>query len=303
MEHVNYGLDLTRRGALFSARKEFVAALEAIAHAKDAAGATRKHIRALNEGLVALEEAAELAEHSAPGAIEWQRLVARHRTPALEGQPVDRMHPYAALQAYYSYAQQRLLVATDREPAASRALYGIARVELTEQGVGGSADGQSGPQALVLHQTALMADPMNHRAANELGVLLGRYGQLARAREAFSHSVAIRPDAENLRNLARVQHMLGNSGAADVAHRQATQIAAWAGDRRPADPQAAINFVDPATFASMNGPADVPVGSRPAPAVNPQAAPQPQQRPAPPQNVFERLGLNLPGLTQPTTRR
>ena len=47
-------------------------------------------------------------------------------------------------------------------------------------------------RATLFHQTALLIDPANYRAANELGVLLAKSGQWQYARTYLLHSLTVR---------------------------------------------------------------------------------------------------------------
>ena len=74
------------------------------------------------------------------------------------------------------------------------------------------------PKAIALQQAAILVDPKNYRAANELGVLLADCGQLEASRKAFLYSASISRRSEILQNLAAVYKRLGDEPeAASVA--------------------------------------------------------------------------------------
>ena len=56
-KHVNYGFTLAARGAVFSAKSEFIQALALFAESRDETMATRRHTLALEAGLTAIDEA------------------------------------------------------------------------------------------------------------------------------------------------------------------------------------------------------------------------------------------------------
>jgi hypothetical protein len=84
-----------------------------------------------------------------------------------------------------------------------------------------------GPKAMVLHGAALAIDETNHRAANELGVLMASYGQLDEAKRLFVLSATLAPVPETWHNLAVVHERLHEDDLAgkaryewELAHRQ-----------------------------------------------------------------------------------
>src|SRR5262249_44750037 len=56
-DRVRHGFQLANRGALFSAKSEFITALQIIAEANDTQQGTRMYTKALSAGLAALKEA------------------------------------------------------------------------------------------------------------------------------------------------------------------------------------------------------------------------------------------------------
>ena len=95
----------------------------------------------------------------------------------------------------------------------------------------------------------------NFLAANELGVLMARYGQLQEARRLLVHSVQVQPQVEAWHNLAVVHERLGE---ADLATRAAYERELLA-QRMPAPSLASgnVEWVDAKTFAA-HSPGEVP---------------------------------------------
>ncbi|MEX2172716.1 MAG: hypothetical protein WD872_00055, partial [Pirellulaceae bacterium] len=245
-----HALESARKGMLFSARDELTQALRLVAQALDVQQQRATHVAALSAGLTALDEARDFAPRDGGGAapIDVSTLARTHRTP-LFGQGAGGMSPVVAQQHYFNFAQQQLALAVGGEPAASQSLYALGKIQmaLAEQ----TTEQQSlhAPQAMVFHQAALAVDPRNHLAANELGVLLARYGQLEAARQALVHSVTLQPHAEGWHNLAVVHQRLGQTELAQLAENERRLLAGGAqpGPRQPVNQS--VEWLDPRTFA------------------------------------------------------
>jgi hypothetical protein len=244
---------MAQRGMLFAARDEVTGAMHMLAQALDAHHGTTAHSSALSAGMIALREAADFAPP--PGrdaaAIRVGEIARTHRTPVLDASAT--VPPIVAQQYYYSFAQQQLAFAGGGQPAASQSLYTLGRIQaaLASQP---SAAPLHGPGAIVFHQAALVVDSRNYLAANELGVLLARYGQLAGAKQALVHSVTTRPHAEGWHNLAVVHERLGEADLARLA-RSEQQLLARGAAAPPAAPTGQVQWVDTQTFAA-SGAAD-----------------------------------------------
>lgn len=250
-EHVRYGFNLAEKGAVHSARKEFVEALSIIADALKVEGDASRR-RALIAGLRALEEANDFARQDKPldAPIIFQRFLEVHKTPILAKADLEQLTPYVAMQQYFAFAEQQLAYAGGGSPAASRALYGLARIQPFLAGQEGPGNSLGGPKVIALHRAALANDPRNHEAANELGVQLARYGQLPAAAEAFKHSLSVHPVPEAWHNLARVCEEQGNLTQARFARaKHAALVAATQQGNSNAAGEPAIRWVDPEIFS------------------------------------------------------
>ena len=109
-----------------------------------------------------------------------------------------------------------------------------------------------GPQSIVFHQAALATDGANWLAANELGVLYARYGQLPEARQLLVHSVTVHPHVEGWHNLATVHRRLGETELAQRAEGESQLLAQQAG-KSSANSSEMVRWVDPKTFAASGG--------------------------------------------------
>ena len=240
---IRHGVRLAERGAFYSARAEFVAALQLIAQASDAQQDTRLYTSSLVSGLTAIREASGFVRSNASnGAIDLKRIIAGHKTPVLKHATADELSSTVAAQKYYTYGQEQLAVAASQEMTASMALFGLGKAA-----VAGTANQplrklEYIAQAMTFYQAALMGAPGNFRAANELGVLLAENGNLPRAREVLIHSVTLSPQAATWLNLQVVHARLGEYQLAERARQQAELL-------RPAGSGPVVQWVDADTFA------------------------------------------------------
>jgi len=251
--HTALGFELAQRGAIYSARAEFVAALHTIAGALDSASAGNSHDEMLEEGLQALDEADDFAANGAMAQsdADVSRIVAGHQTPVLKDAPLSGLSCTAALSRYLTFAQEQLAGCTAGVPAGSAALYGLGKIYCVPESMHGPADPTHGAKAVALHQAALLVDSRNYRSANELGVLLARFGRLHEARAALLRSIAVSPQPTTWQNLAAVHRLLGERDLAARAYHESVLAAA-----RPSRTGAAgrsahiVQWLDPATFAT-----------------------------------------------------
>ena len=193
-------------------------------------------------------------------------MIARHRTRVCKQQAAV-LTGVAAMQRYFAYAEERFTIACGGSPEASRACYGLGKVylALAEQS---PMEKLNGPQAMVFHQIATSIDPANYRAANELGVLLARFGQLPEARAALQQSVVTHPLPETWHNLMVVHQRLGEQDLAQRARNELALAQRPSGASSPnggVSAQPVVQWVDPPTFAQSAGydPQSAPPGMAP----------------------------------------
>jgi len=246
------GLKLAGKGAVFSARARFIAALQLIADARDTKNQTQFHSRSLTAGLVALSEADDFSHPVGATAAgsDPVALAAGHATPLIKDARPNAVTRLQALQLYYSYATQQLSAAVAGVPEASMALYYLGRIQPY---LGESVDRPAllaEPKAMAIEQAAVLVDPQNYRAANELGVLLCSCGQLEAARKALAYSASICRRPEVLQNLALIYKRLGDEPGANsmqaLARQQQGRVPASPSDA--AAPKPLVYLVDHKTF-------------------------------------------------------
>jgi hypothetical protein len=211
--HNQRAINLASRAAYYSARAEFLESLKTVARGLDLQRGNRTHSLALSHAFRAIKEADHFAPQS--GSIDRedsiQFFVDSHRTPVLHNMKLNGMLPSLAIQAYYNYAEEQIKIACRGMPVASQSLYGLGRIysELSEHpGQVVTIRATVTFKALLFHKSALTVQPSHFQAANELGVLLCRRGQLQAAHAALSHSLAISPQPETWHNMTVVQNRM-----------------------------------------------------------------------------------------------
>lgn len=249
--HIEKGIALANRGALFAAQAEFVLALEMIGHARDSEERTARYHQTIAAGIKALEEADDFVSANPLSSQDGLRgIVAAHQTPVLKAEGSEYLTPPTAIRRYCEYAQQRLLSACVDVPIAAQALCGLGRVEIA-LGQDENVATVGSPKAMVLFETAARIDPSYHEPANELGVLLARYGQLQSAERVLLQSVAAKPTAEAWYNLAVVYQRMQlphKERAAMAQSRKLGHVRTGVARRAPID----VKLVDLATFQQQS---------------------------------------------------
>ncbi|QDU76655.1 hypothetical protein Pan97_37090 [Bremerella volcania] len=251
---VDHGLILAQRGAYYSARAEFIQALRLATQTLDTAEKSHHHSDALADAIAALDEAGEFIPAGAQleANVDLNLVVDAHRTPVLKNKNLEYETALTAAQAYFAYAQERLNVACGGMPETARALVGLGRIQQYLNSTTGDNRTLVGPRSIAFFQTALAVDGSNFEAANELGVLLARYGQLEDAKQALLQGIKASPRAEIWQNLASVHQSLGEVEMARRASLEAEAAHQFAKTNAGLD---AVRWVSPEQMA-QNGRAD-----------------------------------------------
>ncbi len=220
---LSYAFDLAQRGAPYTAEAEFRAVLGLCALEMDAREGGTARREALRDGLVALQEADQFGGDQVDwrDAADVRPIALGHTTPVLANArgPVDSIQ---AVQAYYLFAEQRLVTACRGLPGASLAFYGLGRTIVLP----GTRIAHASGKAALFQRVALAVAPQNLLAANELGVLLAQHGQLKDAEKIFQQCVATDATPETWRNLAVVYARQGNAEASRSAMAAGDALAA-----------------------------------------------------------------------------
>lgn len=265
--HTRRAFQLAERGAYLSARAELIAALRLVAQALDAEDLAGVHSQALAAGLWAMKEADDFVP--APGQLEADLslpvVIRGHRSPVLKDASLDRLTAVMARQSYLTFAQQQLAVSAGSETSGSMALYGLGKLHAAIAQEPSTLLRQPVAKAVAFYQAALLVDPSNYMAANELGVLLARSGRYQEARAALEHSIAARRTAIGWRNLATVYRALGLTDRADCAERLARREAQSEEPRAIETPAGPVQWVPAETFAGhAPAPGTAPAATEPA---------------------------------------
>ncbi len=278
-----HGYEMAQRGAIFSARQDYLQSLQTVAEALDAQRATQSHQRMLAAGIKALDEADDFAaiDIRSGAQLDIASIAGSHQTPVMKDEPRENWSAQAAMGRYLTYAQEQLAGAVGDIPQASAALFGLGKVYAVPAAAHGPKDLTGGAKAVTFYQAALMVDGRNFMAANELGVALVQFGRLPEARAAFLHSLSISSQPVVWQNLASIHQIMGENKLAEQARQSATVAANQNGKGVPSLSTFDVQWVDPATFVrSMPLDAD-PIKSAPSTAQQqPQQPPQQQQQPA-----------------------
>jgi tetratricopeptide (TPR) repeat protein len=240
---------MAQRGMLYAANTELVKGLTLISQALDVQQGTAVHSAALTAGLTALQEARDFASAgSHQGGTTDVAVIARSHQTKLPSPIGPGASPVVAQQQYFGLAQQQFAFAGGGLRASSEILFRLGRLQTAMATHDSDPGALHGPQAVVFHQAALANDANNWLAANELGVLYARYGQLPQARQLLVQSVMIHPHRQGWHNLAVVHRRLGEN---DLAQRAEAEVQLL--DKQPGQAESAnemVRWVDPKTFAS-----------------------------------------------------
>jgi len=224
--HIQAGFALAHRGAYYSAKREFEQALRVVAESLDAQQVDGKHGQQLTAAFDAIAEADEffVDDPQTGGRQDLRNVAVTHRTPLLRDGKLEGMNQMTAMQAYYAYAQEQLNEAVGTEVIAAEALYGLGRTYTALAGADGAVSRLHGPKSLLMHQVAAQVNPNHPLAANELGVLLARFGQWEEAKQALLQAPKQQRLPECWHNLAVVHEHLGEKQLADAAERESMAV-------------------------------------------------------------------------------
>ncbi|HVX14845.1 MAG TPA: hypothetical protein VHC22_26885 [Pirellulales bacterium] len=256
---IRHGYYLAERGALYSARADFIQALRTITQAIDVQTGFRARTQALAAGLTALEEAEDFVPEGAAMEVDLDlgTLIHAHRTPVCKQMDAANLLPVTVLQHYFTYAQQQLTTAANNEEAASMALYGLGKTYSTLAIEKSLSAAVAEPKAMVFHWAAISSHGGNFLAANELAVLEARWGQYATARSLLQYSLAIVPHSAVWRNLSKVHQRLGETRLAELAMHEAEISAKREATATPGNPEGIVpstdvQWLDSKEFASTS---------------------------------------------------
>ena len=251
VHHIEYGKSLSRRGASFAARQEFFSALRVIAQANDASTGGVDFTNALTDGIRALKEAEDFVVSSSEvgGVIDVSGTIEAHKTKILTKGQVKNISSLAAMQEYYSFAQQQFDFAGGRNVVTAEAFHCLGKLHTVmannKKTMPGNLDVA---KAIVFHKSSLLSNPSNPASANELGVLMAKTGQLNQATELFKQSLIAQASPQAWNNLAKTHHRLGETQMAQLAE---TEFAIAAKSPAVTIASAGIQWVPNGQFNAM----------------------------------------------------
>ncbi len=259
--HSQRGFELAGKRAYFTARTEFIRSLRMLSEALDVHHGTQSYGQALAAGLLALEEADEFVPRGdhLEAEIDVPMLVSGHSTPVLKDRDDLSISSLEARQQYYTFAQQKLAQSIGNEVAGSMALYGLGKLYTVLGEQRNAALQAAESKAVVFHQAALLAVPQNALAANEMGVLMARYGRLEAARELLLHSLRVSPLPATWHNLSVVHARMGEHDLAQLAREEHVSAVQLAQSRRAqgaagnAPSTSPVQWVPPEALARSSG--------------------------------------------------
>jgi hypothetical protein len=195
------GYELANRGALFAARQEFERALYEIAQTKDQLSGG-SHTAALARALRAYREAIDFlpGDGSLTAPLQTKIILDGHQTPIAQELP-SSLPATALFEAYHRYAEGQMALAVGGTRAGSMALHALGKLHDRLASTERECCRDAADLAVTYQRSAIRAHGGNYLAANELGVLLARGGDYARARQMFVRSLQLAPSREAQYNL------------------------------------------------------------------------------------------------------
>jgi hypothetical protein len=230
---------------------------------------------------VALRESGDFARRGTSGPAAVRHLVATHETKVLKDADLTDLAPAAAAERYRTYAEEQLAAAVPGQPVGSMALFGLAKVAQVVSPDDARLAADQRLRATSLYRAALLTEPGNFCAANELAVLLVQDGRVEAARDLLVRSVNVAPHAATWRNLSRVHARLGEQQLAEQARQRADALPA----PRMATTEPDVQWLDPQAFAQVTSATDAVMPAMPLAATSPNthtsAAPTTTERARP----------------------
>ncbi|MDA7951915.1 MAG: tetratricopeptide repeat protein, partial [Pirellulaceae bacterium] len=210
-----------------SARARFTDALYLLANGYDVYRNDHHASDALSEGLLTLREVQDFQNQNTTD-IQTVQIIQSHQSTALKDRPVEELKRFTLIEvhhAYFTHAQNQIILACQHEPQAASALLALGKLE---RYLGNTPQNQgillNNPRRLLFYQAALATDKNNYLAANELGVLYTKLGNYNAAKETFLTSLASHPTPETWHNL-KTLHKAHNEGAlAQLAQQEESRL-------------------------------------------------------------------------------
>ncbi|MEZ6094852.1 MAG: hypothetical protein R3C03_11565 [Pirellulaceae bacterium] len=269
---IDYASSLARKGAFFSARKQYINVLYLVAEQRDTQSGNTFATECLARAWTALDEAEDFLNSDADQNLYTSVavLIERHQTQVISRTDAEQMSKHAAAQAYFTHAREQFQLGLGQNPVASKALYYLGKMYSLPQLTATDAPINRAAMSIICHYAAMDCDAANYVSANELGVLLARNGHLQEAQAVLSHSIRTKPTDVGYQNLAKVHDELGQSQLATNLREQLRNP----GSNVVSQPQPQIQWLSNEQFAQMPNP-DQPAFGPNLPNANQPGANQP----------------------------
>ncbi len=248
-QHIEYGKTLARRGAMFSARREFIEAMRVIATSLDQSRNTPFHTQELTRAWTILREAESLdklrvAQSSNAAPIDLGQILMSHTSRVLTSNEAVGLNVEQILGKYYQQAKQCLANAVGANAVSAEALHCLGKLFVLMADHPNNSSTYCRDQAMAMFSAALDCNARHHHAANELGVLLASQGHLQAAKQRLWQSLQSHPTGQAWTNLAEIHQRLGELNLAADARLQADTY----GNSESTDSNRLFQWVDPQTF-------------------------------------------------------
>lgn len=250
-EQARRAVAATTKGAWFTARTDFFAALNTIAAMHDARDPAGRHRDALEAALTAMKEAEDFVVRTSGaggGATDAASIASGHKTSAFIAPLAPSTAALVARAAYLQFARDRLADAADGNVTASVALHGLGKIHAAS----GASTVDARGKAQVFYEAALVAGQANFLAANDLAVLLAEEGRLERARDVLHAALRQSPQPAMWTNLASIHDRLGEPQLAELARREAAGLEGQAPSNSAVLPTHNVAWLDPRQFAATS---------------------------------------------------
>jgi tetratricopeptide (TPR) repeat protein len=224
VHRIEYGKTLSRRNATFAARQEFVAALRIIAQEHDAKSGGSEFSKALHSAMVAMKESKDFMINDGEIAFDVSRIVEAHLSDVVSTDQARGMTSTQALQLYLQRAESLLDQAGGRNVVSSEALFCLGKLHSLLSQNSKMPENLDTANAIVFFRAALKSNPNHHQSANELGVLMTRAGNLAKAKQLFKQSLLAQQSTHVWGNLAKVHQRMGEQEFAQLANMESQMV-------------------------------------------------------------------------------
>lgn len=249
-EHNRRGLTFASKGAVFSARKEFQAALRAVAAALDASESSQEHRVSLNSGLTALTEVEDFValESTQYDSSDIAAVIAGHVSHAVAIAEGAELTPAALRERYRNVAVERLAFAV-ASPTGSVALHRLGKATLFRARPNSD---ETRATARVFLEAALRVDENNFPAANDLAVHFAEDGYYDRAVTLLRDGLNRSSQPALWTNLAAIHELRGEAALAHAARLEARSLTSRGSSG--VLPTHNVAWVDARTFAAASQP-------------------------------------------------